>query len=346
MAKLNDQIVVALGTQAGGEGAINATVRDATQIGTTEGGVVALGAYIRTESLKLDLDRIEEPGQDVIGSFTKNRGFRLRSEASALSWDYTLKGSGQTLTTPVAGEYNLTAMHEALLRGLGVLRGTPTASQTPYALGAPDFLTIKVWRGAQSWVFQDCKVAELALKLEPGNVVVASPTIVPGAVIHRPADTFPTVISFGLNETTPPPVLQSAAAQIGATVRGFLEGTLTIANDYEDFSDSNLPRGKSFEQVGRTVTWEGNFYVDSTNLNQDFLNLDLTAAPTEELIFQLGINTVTPGQVANALQFTMFNVNFTRQRVIEQARRIVYGLEGYASANAGAVNSEFSFLSR
>ena len=346
MAKLNDQIAVAIGIQSGGEGAINATVRDATQIGTTESGATALGFLIRKESLVLDFDRIEEAGQDVVGSFTKRRGFKLRTDASAFGFDYTLKGSGQTLTTPAAGEYNLTAVHEALLRGLGLLRGTPTGSQTPYALGTPDFLTCKVWRGNQSWVMQDTKVAELSLALNPGNVVVATPTFAPGFVIHRPSDTFPTVISYGLNESTPPPVLQSAGAQIGATVRGFLEGTLVIANLYEDFPDSNLPRGRSFEQLGRDVTWEGNFYVDSTNLNQDFLNLDLVAAPTEELSFQLGVNTTTPGQVANAIQFFLNNVNFTRQRVVEQARRIVYALEGYSTDVSGAANSEFSILSR
>jgi hypothetical protein len=345
LAKIIDQIAVVLGTQVA-EGTINATVRDSTQVGTTEGGATALGVLMRKETLTLDIDRIEELGEDITGSFTKNRGFRLRTEASAFSWDYTLKGSGQTLTTPVAGEYNLTTVHEALLRGAGILRGTPTASQTPYALGTPDFLTIKVWRGNQSWVFQDCKVDELAIALTPGEVVVVTPTIVPGALTHRPSDTFPTVISYGLNETTTPPPLQSAGAQIGATVRGFLEGSLTIANEYEDFPDSNLPRGRSFEQTARTITWEGNFYVDSTNLNQDFLNLDLTAAPTEELLFQLGVNTTTPGAIANAIEFTMFNVNFTQQSVVQQARRIVYGLTGYATAVGTTANSEFSFRSR
>ena len=349
MAKVTDQIAIVLGIQSG-EGTVNTDVQAATIVANTDDGSPlsaneALGVLIRKESLKLDFERVEEPGEDFSGTYSKAVGSFLRSSVAEFSFDLTVKGGGLALDgTPSAGDYNLPEAVEALFSSFGLVRGTPTTGDTPYAFDSTtsDFLTFKVWRGAISYTFQDCKVSSMEYKFTPGEVAVVTVTVACGAVSLDSSDTFPTSIDYGVQEDTTAPVLKGAAASIGSVTRGFLEGTLTLEPAIDEFPDSNATEGVSQEQTARTISWSGNFYVDSTDLDQDYQNLIRTGS-FEDFQFTLGVHVVTG--VANALQFTMRNVNFTKVGVVEQAGRIVYALEGYATHD-GAGDDEFLLSSK
>lgn len=340
MAKIRDDgVLIVVGTQVA-EGTINTDVRDATAVGTTEGGGTALGLFVRRETLTLDLARLEEEVQDVIGTRTPQAADLIEVQASAFSFDVLAKGAGTT-DHDQADEYDLPDAVEVLLQGAGLLKGAATTTLTPYALGEPVFLTIKVWRDDQSFTFQDCRVSSIAWAVTPKGVVPATVTIQPGIITYNNADTFPTVVDFGLQESTPSPILKGAGAAIGAVTRGFLSGTLTLENTFTPFADGNLPRGEAYEFVRRRVLWAGQFYVDSTDIDQDWTNLSLAADPTDDLVFVLGVANPGASGLANALRFTLRNVNWTAvNHAAEDSKRIVFDLAGYGTSD-GAGDDEF-----
>lgn len=349
MAKIVDQIAIVIGAQSG-LGSINTVVRDSTIIANTDDGVVlsaneALGLLIRDETLTLDFERIEDDPQNFTGSFSKLPGSFLRSSVSDFSFDITVKGGGKTVDgTPSAGDYNLPEAIETLLSGFGLVRGTPTTADTPYVIDDPVYLTLKVWRGDTSFTMQDCLVTELSYSNEPGNITIVTATVSAGGITFDNADTFPVSIDYGLQESLPAPVLKGAAASIGAVTRGFLAGTLTLTLDSEEVPDSNSTDGVIDEVTGRTIQWEGDFYVDSTDSDQDWVNLIRTGT-FEDLQWTLGVHVVGPAQQVNALQFYMQNVDFTAVKVVEQAGKVVYNLTGYATS-PGAGNDEFTLTSK
>ena len=167
MAKLREDIAIVLGVQVD-EDTILAAVRDATEVGIVQAGAAALGLLIRDESLTMDVERIEELGQEFPATFSRTEGSKLRLEAAAFSFDVTVKGSGQTTGTPTAGDFDLPPGIKELLQGAGLVEGTPTATNTPYPIGVPAFLTIKVWRDDQSFTWKSCRVTSIAWAFTPG----------------------------------------------------------------------------------------------------------------------------------------------------------------------------------
>jgi hypothetical protein len=349
VAKLTEQVAIVLGVQVG-LGTILASVQTATIVANTDDGAVlsaneALGILFRSDSLTLDFARLEDDPETFPGTFSKVPGSFLRSQVEAFSFDVTVKGGGKTVDgTPSAGDYNLPEAIEAVLKGFGLNRGTPTTADTPYNLGDSSYLTFKVWRGAQSWTIQDCIVSQIEYKLTPSETVVATITVQPGAITFDDTDTFPTSIDYGFQTTLAAPVLKAAGAAISPTTRGFLEGTLTLALAADEFPDSNAADGLVPESSARLITWDGDFYVDSTDPDQDWVDLIATSS-FPDLSFTLGVHVVGPAQQANALGFLMNNVDFTAVKYKRTAGRIVYTLAGYAT-NAGAGNDEFVLTSK
>jgi len=349
MAKLTEQVAIVVGAQVG-LGTILASVQTATIVANIDDGVAlaaneALGVLYRADSLTLDFARIEDDPEVFSGTFSKVPGGFLRSSAEAFSFDVTVKGGGKTVDgTPTAGDYNLPGAIETLFAGFGLNRGTPTTADTPYVLGAQSYLTFKVWRGAQSWTLQDCIVSNIDFKLTPSETVVATITVLPGAITFDDTDTFPTSIDYGFQTTLAAPVLKAAGAIIGPTTRGFLEGTLSLALEADEFPDSNATDGVVSESAGRTIGWDGDFYVDSTDADQDWVDMIATSS-FPDMSFTLGVHVVGPAQQANALGFLLNNVDFTSVKYKKAAGRIVYTLAGYAT-NAGAGNDEFVLTSK
>lgn len=349
MAKLTEQIAIVLGAQVA-LGTVNADVQAATIVANTDDGAAlsageALGLLYQVDSLTLDFARLESDPEVFTGTLSKTPGDFLRSSVDSFQFDIPVKGGGKTVDgTPSAGDYNLPEAIETLLSGIGLVRGTPTTADTPYVIDDLVYLTFKVWRGDQSWTLVDCIVESIEYNLTPGEVVTATVSVRVGSIIFDSTDTFPVSIDYGFQESLPSPVLKLAGAAIGAVTRGFLDGTLAITLDAEEFPDSNAAEGIVNEQSGRTVTWSGNFYVDSTDPDQDWANL-IANPPTQDLSFLLGVHVVGPAQQVNALSFLMNAVDFTVVGFTRQANRIVYQLEGYATA-AGAGNDEFVLTSK
>ncbi|HEY5609714.1 MAG TPA: hypothetical protein VIL97_00795 [Thermoanaerobaculia bacterium] len=352
MAKLNEGIGLVVGVQSA-EGTINPEVQVATIIANTDDGSVlsaneALGVPIRDGSLRFDIGRVEDENPVVPGSFTRTPGSFLRAEVSTFQFDLAIKGSGKTNGNPVlAGDFNLREAMEALLKGAGIIRGTPTTSATPYVLGGASVLTFKVWRRDSAFTVQDCRIKTVSFKLTPGGIVIATFTVAPGAVALRDPDTFPTSISYGSLLSTKAPVLQGAAAQWAAgTVRGFLSGTLTIDNEFEEFPDSNATTGVINEMTGRRISWSGPFYNDDTSDTQDFSNLirESTFA-NADMRFELGTAQPGVGAINNSLRFELEEQVVTAQKFSEQAGKVVWDLETYATKAASA-NGEAVITSR
>lgn len=333
MSKLTEQIAIIVGEQSA-EGTINATIRDATAVSATT------GILIRKDSLNLELERLEEPGEEIAGTFTKTPGDFLLAQAAEFSFDVTLRGAGTALV-PGDGDHDIPAPILDLFEGAGVVDVSSTADITNYGLAAPKFLTIKVWRGGQAFVFQDCHT-NLSLKLTPKEVGVLTVTVLSGAVTHRDSDTFPSSIAYGKQETTSAPVLKSAGAQIGSVVRGFIEGTLEITPEYEEFPDSNAALGASNEMTGRGITFKGQFFVDSTDHDQDWQNL-IRSSSFEDFSFRLG---AVDGNPSNSLRFVLKRVDLQKMAHVGEVGRQVFELDVYATgAVAGSGYDEFTMHS-
>jgi hypothetical protein len=345
VSKLSEKIALVLGAQVA-EGTILTSVRDATIIANIDDGSAlsageALGLLIDQASLKAAFARIEELGEDFPGTLSKSTGDFIRSEMKTFTFDVVTRGGGKALDgTPSAGDYNLPAAIEMLLSGFGIVRGTEGTGSTTYPFDEPVPLTFKLWRGNTSFTVQDCFISKLEYNLGPQGVVKYTVTVATGEITRDSSDTFPTSIDYGLQKTTKAPVLDAAGAQIGSTVRGFLDGKLTLDNAYTRFPDSNLVGGSN-ERTGRTVSWAGSFYVDSTDVDQDFANMIRTST-FQDLSFTLGTHVVTG--VANALSFAMRNVNFTDVEIDQRGKRVIYKIAGYATTD-GAGDDEFLLTS-
>lgn len=337
MAKLTEQYAIILGVQSA-EGTVNATVRDATAIGTANSGSTGLGLVIVDESMKLEFGRSENDGTPYTGTFSKAFGEFLATETS-FEFDFRWKGGGDPTPT-IAGEFDLHPAIAELLKGHGLFKGTATGDLTPYVIGTPSFLTFKVWRGARSWTLMDCRVESISTKFVPKDSAVATATITVGSVVNGSvSDTFPVTIAYGTQTTLTPPVLRNAGCAVGAVTRGYIDGTLESKLELDEYPDCNATLGSVFEQVGREFSWKGKFYVDSTDVTQDYDILTSTSQPTEDINFTLGVNSAgtTP---AEAVQFIMRNVQWKKQAFAQEAGRIVWDLEGYATHD-GAGNDEF-----
>lgn len=348
MPKIREAVAIAIGVQQG-FGQVNDFVRDATELGFAEDigpPVVALGLFINDESLSLDFDRIEQEEPDYTGTFSKSPGTFQRVDVP-LSFATNMQGGGTT-TPAGTGDYDLHPAMEAQLSGLGLGTKVSGSAATVYGFPLKSYLTIKIWRGkadgtnqAEYWLLKDCTIESLAVALVPGEKSLGTWTYGVGSVEDHGLETFPSVIDYGTQSSMDPPILRGATAQIGSVLRGFLDGTLTIANDVSEYGDSNADTGIVDEADGRNVTWSGNFYVDDSDPDQDYTNLIQQGSPTEDLFFALGDTIGATLGYAQRLEFTMRNVNFTQVSYTRDAGRVVWNLAGYATHEGTPGDNEF-----
>ena len=338
MAKIIEQLAVVVGIQSA-EGTVNTNVRDATEIGVHENSTTAVGVLVKTDSLAFDFEREEELGEDIAGSFTKTEGTRL-NDLGTLSFDFTLKGPG-TASPSAAGDYTLVSGIENVLAGAGVNRGTESTVSTTYNVGDASFLTLKLWRGDESFTLVDCKTS-LSFGVNPGGSTAVSVTVAVGSVVHNASDIFPTVVDYGTMKSLSAPLMKSAGAQIGSRVRGQIDGSVSVDNTIDDAPDSNSSTGKIKEVTERAVNYTGKFYVDSADADQDWTNLVQTSTPSEDISFVLGTASSDP---ANAIAFNLSNLNFTKVTYTDAFKKIAWDLDGYATASGTTANSEFDLVS-
>ena len=282
-------------------------------------------------------------------SFTKTGGDPTTIDVP-LAFDFPWKGGGDP-SPEIAGEWNLSEPVGELLKGAGIIEQTQSIGSTTYIPGPITTpLTIKVWRSSSDagppddalfWVFQDCKV-QLEWTFTPGESTSCTATIQVGAqvagAVAQPGD-FPSA-DFGTQLTLANTILRGAQAQIGSVGRGFLDGTITLDAGFEDAPDSNSLKGTISEQADRTFTWSGGFYVDDSDPDQDYANLITEGPSSDHLLFNTGD---TPGDASNpaaATSFLLHNLNYTSVSYRREAGRVIWDLEAYATALAGAPDSE------
>lgn len=340
MAKITEQVAIAVGVQAA-EGTAHPATATATELDIAEAGSAAIGLYIQDDSLSLDFDRVESENADVSGTFSKTAGGFERIDVP-LAFDTNMQGGGDP-TPESSGEWNVHAAIDVLLQGLGIYNPTESVGNTAYIPENDlEFLTIKIWRGTVAWVFKDCKVESLAVPLTPGSAAQGTWTVLVGSIDSKAVTTFPALTGsgYGTQASMAAPVLRSAACAIGGVTRGFLDGTVTITNDFAEYGDCNAATGIVNERDGRTIGFAGSVYVDSTDVDQDYEALIAEVAPTGDMLFTLGDTLGDASNPAQALKFDLKNVQWTQNSYVREAGRIVWALDGYAT-NDGAGDDEF-----
>lgn len=337
MAKITEQVAIAVGVQSGVE-AINATVRDATEIGETESGAQAIGIFIDDESLAFDFDRVEEEVSDYTGTFSKNAGTFQRVDVP-LAFATAIQGGGDP-TPETSGQWDLHIAFETLLRGLGLYSKTQGVGSTTYEPSEAEYLTIKIWRGTVAWVLQDCKVESLAIPLDSGSKSLGTWTFQVGSVQGQTEPGFPTLNGYGTQASLSAPILRGAACSIGGSSRSFIDGSVTISQEIAEYGDCNATTGITKESDGRQITFAGSVYADTGDPDQFYDDLVDTATPTGDMIFTLGDTVGDASNPAQAVAFTLRNMRWTQNSYDRQAGRVVWALNGYATHD-GSGDDEF-----
>jgi len=305
---------VAVGTQAGGLGSVNATT--AAQSGTVD--VTSDGAVLGDPSggigetgIGFTTTREEQDVSDVSLSYTRQPGSFL-SESGTITITCALRGAGNTAAaTPVDGDMNLATHYpglDALLKSAGLTgaawTGAPNVGHV-YVPAAAVPCTIKVWEGANAstknnaFVFMDC-FSSLSLEFKPGSVPLATFTIPIGSVylpttyLGIAAPTF----SYGTVASVSSPIVKAVANSWGGSEnRGFSDLTISIDSKIEETEDSNSTNGMTSRQTGRSVTISGTLYSEETNTDFERERLIGISAPTNNLTFTVG--TAADGTATN-----------------------------------------------
>ena len=354
MAKINDDLAIVVGSQSDRD-TVNATVRDATAGVANDTLTDAQSVLFDEDSLSLSFDRTESTEPVVSGSFTKRAGYLQRIQP-AFSFTTNAMGGARDATPSGSGDWDLSTAQELLYLGAG-LTGTSDTSDTDYALGNLTYLTFKVWRGSHSWTFPGCFL-DPTWNFTPGEKATISWTVLCDDITFDSADTFPTSLVYdgaspaGGQQTAAPPVLKGAASEIAGLTRGFQSGTLSLSNESESYPDSNATNGVVFEQTGREIRFQGDWYADSTQVDQsgdpdattaDFYNLESDVTSSTTLSFTLG--TVTGASTRpTALSFSIPNYRYTAQSRVDSAGKVVWGLDGYATSTTS--NAEMSITAK
>ena len=343
MAKIDDKIAIGIGPQAA-LGDINTDVRDATQLivtvadGTTPNA--ATGILLRErEDLSQSVARIQTDLGTVTGSRTRATGGFIRNEAS-ISFDIDWKGNGGTTIGPNVGDYDALEYLIQLLEGHRLLQGTGTTSETPYAFGAPavanTYKTLKIWRGTDALVIQDC-LFNLSWAITAGEKAVLTVDVLPGLVTPQTGQTFPTPVDFGTQIGAPPiagdGTLGGEATLAGQT-RGFKTATISSTYPVIDEQDINIPGGR-INELGspRDIQVSIDWFAESGQ--DDFANI-LTADAGVPLSFQIGAAAPGGTSFINAWRhtFPLFRGEDIA-KVDAESVKVVRTITGYASHTTG-----------
>jgi hypothetical protein len=236
----------------------------------------------------------------VAASFTESADAFLRLAADGFSITFPMQGNGGT-STPTPGEADLATLapgYEALYESIGLIGATGGSGcehdYTP-RIGASSptvrYLTIKMFHGDLSIQLDDCIVDSASMVFTPGGNGLCTANIKVGSIPTAnivDGVTFPTIDYEEMADNAAPVVEGVSFAAFGQT-RGFENLTINIAQDVEEFGDSNVD-DTGIRQVvtGRRFTVDGTLYVNTSDSAAESDNLVLTTAPTADLSFQVG----------------------------------------------------------
>lgn len=276
------------GTIAGLGGAL--TSADGIVLGDRESGEHNSGIVLP--------EHVREQRELADDEMTKQKGSFLRVGVEGFAITVPLKGNG-AVSGGLQGEAVPLAGIDALLRGSGLERDDNVIVSAPVVLYQPastnlafsadlqEYLTLKLWYGDQSFVYEDCIVAGLAIAQPPGDVGLATFTFAVGGVNAQAGGiTFPT-FDYTTQLSLDSPIVQGVAHAFGQT-RGFNTYDLTLDNTSEEIDDSNAPNGVRQEPSERTISVDATLFVDDGDTSFDWDQLNLTTVPASPMSHQVG----------------------------------------------------------
>ena len=346
--ELFDGAAFAIGTQAGGFGTVNATVRDLAGalvvgdgiiLGDKNSGDAETGITLPTFS------KIEREQAQLAGSFTQQADEFIRKVIEGLSITFPLKGNGADAGAPDADAAKPFAGIDELLGTAGLVGATGAADPdyiyTPRATA--EYSTIKLWIADLAWVFKDCLVDALKFEFTAGeNCLITADFKVGSIQQFNDGVTFPTFTWDSQASLAAPTVEGVAFANFGQT-RGLENLSITIQNNIVEFGDSNVSStGIRQSQVDRVITVDGRIYLETADSSAEYDALVNTNAPTDDLSLQLGDPDV--GGAETELNAALITVNNLQAKSIKYDRTgtaAVVELSG-AKATSTSAGTEFS----
>ncbi len=345
--ELFDGVTMAVGTQSA-FGTINATTRDlGTTLGVADGIILGDKNSGDGESgITLpNLSAIVREVAQVTSSFTQSADAYLREAAEGLAITFPLQGNGADAGAPDADAAQPDAGIEAILgaAGLGGETGGASPDYKFIPSSSTEYVTIKVWVGDLSFVFQDCLVDTLAIALTPGAAALITANIKVGSIPAAPVNGIGALtLTYGTQASLASPVVEGMAFDVFGQTRGFEDLTITIANGIEEFGDSNVATtGIRQSQKDRVITVDGRIYSLLAQSDAEHLALVDTNAPTADLTMQLGNPDV--GGAETALNAAKVSVNNLQPKDIKYDRTgtaLVVELSG-AKATSTSAGTEF-----
>jgi hypothetical protein len=351
MAYVTEAIAIGIGPQAGlGILNINAFVRDATNvIDALADANGATGILLREDSdLSMAFERAESDGGTLPGSLTRLSGTLSRS-VPAVSFTIDIQGNHKTSNVaPVAGDFVVPEYLKQLYQGnrLNNPDSGVAGDEWKYVSDTADvFKTVKIWRGKnvapvtndEAWVLSDCTF-NLTFNFTAGEVGTMTVDVFANAVIYQgpgaaTQTTYPTAPDYG-DQILAGPILQSAGANIGGTVRGFVTATLACTYPEVSVPDSNVVGGIT-NVIGspRTVEFTASWYLEEGDADY----LDLVNAPGDSVPvnFLLGAQQAggAGGGEVNAFTYDITSLRVTNNtKEDSDANRVLRSIGGYATS--------------
>ena len=280
---------------------------------------------------------------DVEGGFRSRHGTFLRVDAQGLEITWAVKGNGTT-STGGAGEAKpdpgIDALHE--MGGLAGVNGAGeiyeyTSRTNASAGGIVRYGTVKLWVGDLAWVLKSCTCSSLKFTVQPSGIILATAVIDVGNVeSFTDPVTFPT-FDYGNQESLQPNTVENVTTSFGA-VRGWESLEFELATELFRSQDSARTGGLRTAGSGREVNVTSRLYVASSASGFEYLRVVETAAPTNDLGFQLGTAAAGSGTI-NALLVDVRNVEVASMKPTPEGDVMIADIEGRATSPI-AGNSE------
>jgi len=246
---------------------------------------------------------------------------------------------------PLAGTDGDECIH-ALWTGAGLLGATgadPTWVYTPAT--SATYLTIKLWAGDHSWIFQDC-LANVTIDLTPGGIGVATFSFEVGSLkTQADGETFPTV-TYGTQTSLSAPIVQGSGTHVwdsGADADGAAKGlnsySLSINNNLEKVPDSNQATGERVVLASRDITLASTVWVEAADTDFEYEELIKTTISTVTGTVQVGTVAVADA-VINAYKIEMETPEVTSLKYNKIGDKLV--AETTQTAVAASAGAEFT----
>lgn len=304
MAKLEHNIWVAFAPQVD-ELTYNAnldTITDAIEgdpDGTDDGlllGDAASGEAASGIDFSIGRNVSEKPR--VIGSYTRLLSDLKRAEVPSFTFAFPWVGPKRTTTgTPVNADFIPLVGVDALCNGAGLVAAAAGSGVGyDFEFGSPEPFSALLYYFGNRLELRSCRCSGFEIKWMPGEVAIATATIVVGDIKDPSADGITTAaamatVNYAVQATVANPVVQQVGNLYNVT-RGFNELTLRIEQTIGEVGDSNLVDGIAKGVDDREVSLDGTLYVDDAaegevyDLNQIFAD---AAGDLDDLSFTVGI---------------------------------------------------------